>query len=107
MAGVNKSVCAGRRFTREAITAIMVSTRLCRGLSTHLTEQQWRQEPARYWAMNSSVICDTELEIHQMQLIVWNGNLYSALKATWLREREYLNADGKTALTEFTAQVTL
>jgi FMN phosphatase YigB (HAD superfamily) len=95
--------------SRDAVLGIMVSTpAVLRSLSVSLSEEQWKHEPTRDdWAMNELVchLRDTELEIHQMQL-----NLMLEREGTfiprpesdvWANEREYLNAHGKTALTEF------
>jgi FMN phosphatase YigB (HAD superfamily) len=95
--------------SRDAILAIMVSTpAVLRSLSASLTEEQWRHEPTRDdWAMNELVchLRDTELEIHQMQLrlmIEREGAFIPRPESgVWANEREYLNVDGKTALTEF------
>lgn len=95
--------------SRDAILAIMVSTpAVLRSFSAPLTGEQWRHEPTRNdWAMNELVchLRDTELEIHQMQLdlmIEREGAFIPRPESdVWANEREYLNADGKTALTEF------
>jgi FMN phosphatase YigB (HAD superfamily) len=95
--------------SREAVLAIMASTpAILRSFSASLTEEQWKHEPTRNdWAMNE-LIChlrDTELEIHQMQLNLMmerEGAFIPRPESdVWANEREYLNADGKTALTEF------
>jgi hypothetical protein len=48
---------------------------------------------------------DTELEIHQMQLNLMvekeSAFIPRPESGVWANEREYLNVDGKTALTEF------
>jgi FMN phosphatase YigB (HAD superfamily) len=95
--------------SREAVLAIMVSTpAILRSFSASLTQEQWKQEPTRAdWAMNELVchLRDTELEIHHMQLdlmIEREGAFIPRPDSdVWANEREYLNADGKTALTEF------
>jgi FMN phosphatase YigB (HAD superfamily) len=95
--------------SRDAILAIMISTpAVLRSLSASLTEEQWKHEPRRDdWAMNELVchLRDTELEIHQMQLDLMmerEGAFIPRPESdVWANEREYLNADGKTALTEF------
>ncbi len=95
--------------SREAVLAIMVSTpAVLRSLSSSLTERDWKHEPTRDdWAMNE-IIChlrDTEREIHQMQLNLMMQKVGAFLprpdSAVWANEREYLNVDGKAALTEF------
>jgi hypothetical protein len=87
----------------------MISTpAVLRSLSSSLTKEQWRQEPTREdWAMNE-IIChlrDTEREIHQMQinLMIEREGAFIPRpdSGVWASEREYLNFDGKTALTEF------
>jgi FMN phosphatase YigB (HAD superfamily) len=95
--------------SRDAVLAIMISTpAVLRSLSSPLTEEQWKHEPTRDdWAMNELVchLRDTELEIHQMQLrllIEREGAFIPRPESgVWANEREYLNVDGKTALTEF------
>ena len=95
--------------SREAVLAIMVSTpAVLRSFSASLTEEQWKHEPTRDdWAMNELTchLRDTELEIHQMQLnlmIEREGAFIPRPESdVWANEREYLNANGKTALTEF------
>jgi FMN phosphatase YigB (HAD superfamily) len=95
--------------SRDAILAIMASTpAVLRSLSSTLTERDWRKEPALDdWAMNE-IVChlrDTEIEVHQMQLglmIEKEGAFLPRPESdVWANEREYLNVDGKTALTEF------
>ena len=96
--------------SRDAVLGIMASTpAVLHSLSSALTEERWRLEPTRDdWAMNE-IVChlrDTEREIHQVQL-----NLMLARESAfiprpdsdvWANEREYLNVDGRLALSEFT-----
>lgn len=93
----------------DAVLAIMTSTpAVLRSLSAPLTEEQWRTEPTREdWAMNE-IVChlrDTEREIHQMQLNLLLEREGAFIprpdSGIWANEREYLNVDGKAALTEF------
>jgi FMN phosphatase YigB (HAD superfamily) len=95
--------------SREAVLAIMASTpAVLRGLSSSLTEQDWKHEPTRGdWAMNE-IIChlrDTEREIHQLQLNLMlqkdSAFLPRPDSAVWANERQYWNVDGKVALAEF------
>ena len=95
--------------SRDAVLAIMGSTpAVLRSLSTSLTEEKWRTEPTHEdWAMNE-IIChlrDTEREIHQMQLNLMIEKEGAFIprpdSGVWANEREYLNVNGKTALTEF------
>jgi FMN phosphatase YigB (HAD superfamily) len=95
--------------SRDAILAIMVSTpAVLHNLSLSTTEAAWRKEPTREdWAM-IEIVChlrDTELEIHQMQLKLMiereDAFIPRPDSGVWANEREYLNVDGKTALTEF------
>ena len=95
--------------SRAAILAIMVSTpAVLRSLSSSLKEEDWRKEPTRDdWAMNE-IVChlrDTEREIHQMQLNLMIEREGAFIprpdSSVWANEREYLNVDGKSALTEF------
>lgn len=95
--------------SREAVLAIMVSTpAVLRGLSSALTEEDWKREPTRDdWAMNE-IVChlrDMEREVHQMQLNLMlqkdGAFLPRPDSAVWANEREYLNVDGKSALLEF------
>jgi FMN phosphatase YigB (HAD superfamily) len=106
---INRSTLEPSFKSREAILAIMVSTpAVLRSLAASLTEQQWRHEPTRDdWAMNE-IVChlrDTEREIHRMQLnllIEKEGAFIPRPDSgVWASEREYLNIDGKSALTEF------
>jgi hypothetical protein len=96
--------------SREAVLAIMASTpAVLRSLSSSLPEENWRKEPTREdWAMNE-IVChlrDTEREIHQMQLHLMIEREGAFIprpdSSVWANEREYLNVDGKAALTEFT-----
>lgn len=95
--------------SRDGVLAIMVSTpAVLRSLSAPLTEEQWRHEPTREdWAMNELVchLRDTELEVHQMQLNLMIERAGAFIprpeSGVWANEREYLNVDGKTALSEF------
>jgi hypothetical protein len=93
----------------DAVLAIMGSTpAVLRSLSASLTEEQWRHEPTRDdWAMNE-IVChlrDTEREIHHMQLNLLTEKEGAFIprpdSGVWASEREYLNIDGKSALTEF------
>jgi FMN phosphatase YigB (HAD superfamily) len=95
--------------SRETVMAILVSTpAVLRSLSSPLTEESWKHEPAHNdWAMNE-IVChlrDMEREIHQMQLDLMLQKEGAFLprpdSAVWANEREYLNLDGKSALTEF------
>lgn len=95
--------------SREAVMAILVSTpAVLRSLSSPLTEASWKHEPAHNdWAMNE-IVChlrDMEREIHQMQLnlMLQKGGAFLPRpdSAVWANERQYLNLDGKSALTEF------
>ncbi len=79
-----------------------------RSLSSTLTEEDWRKEPTRDdWAINE-IVChlrDTEIEIHQTQLSLMIEKEGAFIprpdSSVWANEREYLNVDGKSALTEF------
>jgi FMN phosphatase YigB (HAD superfamily) len=95
--------------SRDAVLAIMISTpAVLRSLSSSLKKEQWRKEPTHEdWAMNE-IIChlrDTEREIHQMQLNLMIEREGAFIprpdSGVWASEREYLNVDGKTALTDF------
>jgi FMN phosphatase YigB (HAD superfamily) len=95
--------------SRDAVLAIMISTpAVLRSLSFSLTNEQWRKEPTHEdWAMNE-IIChlrDTEREIHQMQLNLMIEREGAFIprpdSGVWASEREYLNVDGETALTDF------
>ncbi|HSL42805.1 MAG TPA: DinB family protein [Anaerolineales bacterium] len=95
--------------SRDAVLAIMVSTpAVLRSLSASLTDEQWRHEPSRDdWAVNE-ILChlrDTEIEIHQMQIKLMMDKESAFIprpdSGVWASEREYLNIDGKSALTEF------
>jgi len=95
--------------SRQAVLAIMVSTpAVLRSLSAALTEQGWKHEPRREdWAMNE-IVChlrDTEREIHQMQLDLMLQREGAFLprpdSAVWANEREYLNVNGRSALSDF------
>jgi len=95
--------------SRDAVLAIMVSTpAVLRSLSASLTAEQWKHEPTREdWAMNELVchLRDTELEIHQMQLNLMIEREAAFIprpeSGVWANEREYLNVDGRNALSEF------
>jgi FMN phosphatase YigB (HAD superfamily) len=95
--------------SRDAVLAIMVSTpAILRSFSASLTEEQWKHEPTQAdWAMNELVchLRDTELEIHQMQLDLMiereSAFIPRPESGVWANEREYLNVDGRMALTEF------
>jgi FMN phosphatase YigB (HAD superfamily) len=95
--------------TPEGVLAIMISTpAVLRSLSARLTDEQWRHEPTHDdWALNE-IVChlrDTEREIHQMQLNLMIKREGAFIprpdSGVWASEREYLNIDGKTALSEF------
>jgi FMN phosphatase YigB (HAD superfamily) len=95
--------------SRDAVLAIMISTpAVLRSLSASLTKEQWRKElTLEDWAMNE-IIChlrDTEREIHQMQLNLMIEKEGAFIprpdSGVWASQREYLNVDGKTALTDF------
>jgi len=95
--------------SRQAVLAIMVSTpAVLRSLSAALTEQGWKHGPRREdWAMNE-IVChlrDTEREIHQMQLDLMLQREGAFLprpdSAVWANEREYLNVNGRSALSDF------
>jgi FMN phosphatase YigB (HAD superfamily) len=96
---------------REAILGILVSTpAVLRGLSSALTEEEWRHEPTpEDWAINE-IVChlrDTEIEIHQMQLDLMLEREGTFIPrpdtSVWANEREYLNVDGFTALSDFSS----
>lgn len=95
--------------SRDAVLAIMTSTpAVLRSLTSSLTEEQWKHEPTHDdWAMNELVchLADTEREIHQMQLKLMIEREGAFIprpdSGVWASEREYLNIDGKSALTEF------
>ena len=106
---INLSILEPSFKSRDAVLAIMISTpAILRSLSSSLTKEQWRKEPAREnWAMNE-IIChlrDTEREIHQMQLNLMIEREGAFIprpdSGVWASEREYLNVDGKTVLTDF------
>jgi FMN phosphatase YigB (HAD superfamily) len=106
---VNISMLEPSFRSRDAVLAIMSSTpAVLRSLSASLTEEQWKHEPTpEDWAM-SEIIChlrDTEIEIHQMQLSLMTERDGAFIprpdSGVWASEREYLNVDGKSALTEF------
>lgn len=106
---INMSTLEPSFSSRDAVLAIMVSTpAVLRGLSGALTDDQWRHEPTREdWALNE-IVChlrDTEREIHQVQLNLMIEKESAFLprpdSGVWANEREYLNVDGKSALTEF------
>lgn len=95
--------------SREAILGIMASTpAVLQSLSFSLSEKDWRHEPTRDdWAMNE-IVChlrDTEREIHELQLdlMIERRDAFIPRPDTsvWASEREYLNIDGKLALSEF------
>ena len=97
--------------SREAVLGIMASTpAVLRSLSSNLSEEDWRKEPTHDdWAINE-IVChlrDMEIEIHQMQLSLMIEKESAFIprpdSRVWANEREYLNVDGKTALTEFAA----
>ncbi len=97
--------------SKDAIQAIMLSTpAVLHGLTTSLSDDSWRHEPARDdWAMNE-IVChlrDTDREIHQLQLklLLERDGAFIPRPDTgiWANEREYLNVHGTTALSEFTA----
>lgn len=97
--------------SKDAIEAIMVSTpAVLHGLTSSLNDVQWRQEPTRDdWAMNE-IVChlrDIEREIHilQLKLLIEREGAFIPRPETdvWANEREYLNVDGHTALSEFAA----
>ena len=95
--------------SRDAVLAIMASTpAVLRSLSASLTEQQWKHELTHDdWAMNEIVchLADTEREVHKMQLnlmIEREGAFIPRPDSdVWANERQYLNIDGASALTEF------
>jgi FMN phosphatase YigB (HAD superfamily) len=95
--------------TREAVLAIMTaSPAVFRSMAASLTDEQWRHEPSREdWALNE-ILChlrDTEREIHQMQLTLMiekeGAFIPRPETGVWASERQYLNIDGRAALTEF------
>jgi FMN phosphatase YigB (HAD superfamily) len=106
---INLSVLEPSLKSREAVMAIMVSTpAVLRSVCAHLTEEQWKHEPTQGdWAMNEIVchLADTEREIHQMQLALMIEREGAFIprpdSGVWASEREYLNIDGRSALTEF------
>jgi FMN phosphatase YigB (HAD superfamily) len=98
--------------SKDAIQAIMLSTpAVLHSLTTSLSDEAWRHEPTLDdWAMNE-IIChlrDTEREIHQLQLklLLERDGAFIPRPDTgiWANEREYLNVNGMTALSEFTAE---
>jgi FMN phosphatase YigB (HAD superfamily) len=106
---VNLSTLEPSFKSREAVLAIMASTpAVLRSLSSALTREDWKHEPTHDdWAMNE-IVChlrDMEREIHQMQLHLMMQREGAFLprpdSAVWANERQYLNVDGKSALTEF------
>jgi FMN phosphatase YigB (HAD superfamily) len=95
--------------SRESVLGIMVSTpAVLRSFSAALTDEQCKRGPGRDdWAMNE-IIChlrDTEREIHHMQLDLMIAREAAFIprpdSGIWANEREYLNVDGKLALSEF------
>jgi FMN phosphatase YigB (HAD superfamily) len=108
---VNVSTLEPSFKTPDAILAIMTSTpAVLHSLTSGLSEEQWRHEPAKEdWALNE-IIChlrDTEREIHQLQinlLLEREGAFIPRPEnAVWANEREYLNVRGPAALAEFSA----
>jgi hypothetical protein len=108
---VNSSALEPSYKSRDAILAILLSTpAVLHGLSSSLTEEEWRREPRHdAWAMNE-VVChlrDTEREIHQLQLnlLLERDGAFIPRPDTgiWANERQYLNVNGVEALTEFTS----
>jgi len=106
---VNPSTLEPSFKSREAILGIMASTpAVLAGLSASLTKEQWRDEPTEDdWAMNE-IVChlrDTESEVHRLQLdlMLERADAFIPRPDTgvWASEREYLNVDGKSALSEF------
>ena len=106
---INLSTLEPSYKSREAILGIMASTpAVLQSLSASLSDENWCHEPARDdWAMNE-IVChlrDTENEIHQLQLdlMIERPDAFIPRPDTsvWASEREYLNIDGKLALTEF------
>jgi FMN phosphatase YigB (HAD superfamily) len=106
---INLSTLEPSLKSRESLLAIMASTPAVLGsFSATLTKEDWRKEPTRKeWAMNE-IVChlrDTEIEIHQMQLSLMIEKEGAFIprpdSSVWANEREYLNVDGKVALTEF------
>lgn len=106
---VNLSTLEPSFKSRDAILGIMASTpAVLRGLSSSLSEDEWRHEPTRGdWAMNE-IVChmrDTEREIHQVQLNLMLERAGAFIPrpdtGVWASEREYLNVDGASALAEF------
>jgi FMN phosphatase YigB (HAD superfamily) len=97
--------------SREAILGIMASTpAVLQSFSRSLSERDWRHEPTHNdWAMNE-IVChlrDTEREIHALQLNLMlerpDAFIPRPDTSVWASEREYLNIDGATALSEFAA----
>lgn len=97
--------------SREAILAILASTpAVWRSLTAFLTLEQWRREHSHdNWALNE-IVChlrDTEREVHAMQLNLLLERAEAFIPrpdtSVWASEREYLNEDGPSALTEFAA----
>ena len=95
----------------ESILGIMRSTpAVLRTLLSALTKEEWRYEPTgEDWSVNE-IIChlrDTEIEIHRMQLDLMLARTGAFIPrpdtSVWANEREYLNEDGPTALTDFAA----
>jgi FMN phosphatase YigB (HAD superfamily) len=96
--------------SRDAVLAVMMSTpAVLDSLSASLSDEQWKYEPTREdWALNEIVchLADTEREIHQIQLNLMIEREGAFIprpdSGVWASEREYLNIDGKSALTKFT-----
>lgn len=97
--------------SKDAIQAILAATpAVLQGLTSSLTEEQWRHEPSRDdWALNE-IVChvrDTDREIHmlQLKLLLEREGAFIPRPETgvWANEREYLHVDGHTALAEFAA----
>jgi FMN phosphatase YigB (HAD superfamily) len=108
---VNSSVLEPSFKSKDAILAVMASTpAVLSSLTSSLTEDEWRHEPTRDdWAMNE-IVChlrDTEREIHmlQLQLLLEREGAFIPRPETgiWANEREYLNVNGHSALSEFAA----
>jgi len=95
--------------SREAILEIMASTpAVLLGLTSTLTTERWQHAPAHGdWALNE-IVChlrDMEREIYQMQLKLMLERADAFIprpdSSVWANEREYLNVNGRVALSEF------
>jgi hypothetical protein len=97
--------------TREAVTAIMLSTpAVLRGLTRGLDAPAWFYRPKPDdWGM-TELVChlrDSEREIHHMQIKLFDGGDEPFIPrpdtSVWANQRDYLHEDGTSALIEFVA----